>query len=1208
MTKVFSSDDLNINTNDIGKMIEQYWDFLYHNSRKFSPLTINNEYLVKAHYHEEVGRGGYFAPESGTSESQFLTIKGLLDVYGVTKDLKWLNLADELMQSALKHLYKNEPIPETFDEDHLWLPHWLYNASEPFVAEKYYLDHKTTFKNGVATISSEFEMREVYTVRALDAQLEWQNPYSNIIGKEYFIKEYITKGNSATIKLKENFTGEAYVVYADMGGPIIEHNELYEAWAIWRKLEEGETSCAVDSLWWVYDCFKLLAQYTDSNLYKKATKFTKDTIVEVMKVSNMNDWHITNFKYDDVYSGTIGLYSWQNRQPEAKFKRDKKDGSAVIEIPKGEGQVQYGRGGIALPFKSNNSIEVKIASNVDTQITLFIAPVAGATIDQRYTAHIKLKGDNKARKYNLTHEDFIQTNDLLWDLSFLPTYSTEKTYKSDHSKVTLSLQEDSKGREWRKISFTVGKEISFEGYEHVGWSQYQPLINKDFDNRSIPPFNLKLSSGAVNLRLTDAKGYYWEVAVPLKTTFSTFKPSASSFKLSSYQQATGKPTAINFPIKEYVFDAKKDSVMELKYIGKMKQIPVDTNINDFVISFEEEKAQTIKVFYSRPLPLEGYAYTPYVAPFTVNTVNNRIDSWRGTPYTGYQCPWIWQEIGDEKGVDTVLDFMSTAQKEYYKKTKCEGFFMPLLIWDRWDSREYGEPNTFTWNGPDPNTHWGGFQYRGIETVARTYFNNPNKKLAKEITWKFIKAVDKIWNEQGSYPVTFEENKKPIADYREPHIVALFLRTLLYYYQATPIKSEALTCKKLIKKCLKELRSLFHKFEDDMIWNTNFLNGTWSVDNGKWYMFWGGEILSALALLMKYSKSSFELKTTYGNMVVETFPDVVDNIDDFVKIKTPIGIQKVKLVNVKNLEEATPIRIQTEKGIMAIGGSKMSTSVTKEVKLLIKNEGNALQSVKKIENYATFSDAKNGLFKIESIKGVTVKNTSPRVSYDYSENGNWGNLFEVESGKKMAFSFDVVFPSNSVLTMVFKDAQGVDFGWEDIGVMDEKKTIFYTKTVPDNAVTMSLYLQDTYTLRMENIMVVFGDYESKPIPHYFEGTKHSCSPLEEDNLKFIVRKNGEIIDSIELLDYVPEEYLPLRSNGDICDEIQGNILYKRIDSEGNIMNKEEIVILNNTFSLLECREGVELQISAPSHIYPDIELKYSVSMENFILNLLNNQSK
>ena len=917
MLKLFNSYDLGVNVNDIGKMIEQYFDFIQHNQRGYSPMTINPEYLVKAHFHEEVGRGGYFAPESGTSEAQFLAIRGALDIYGVTKDLKWLSYADELMQAALKYLYKGATIPDKVDEDNLWLPHWLYNASEEFIAEKYYLYHLANFNNGVATITSEYEMREVYTVRALDAQLEWENPYSKIIGKEYLVENYTMDGNSATITLKENFTGEAYVVYADLGGPTIKHNELYEAWPIWRKLYNGETACAVDSLWWAYDCFKLLSKYTNKDIYKKATTFTKDTIVEVMKVSNMNDWHVIDFKNYDCFSGSIGLYQWQNRQPEATFVRDSQDGSAIVNIPKGEGQVQYGKGGVGLQFKSKNSVEIKISSDVDTKISAFIAPIAGATMEQRYTAHLKLKGDNIARKYNLTREDFVKTNNLIWDLYYLSNYTVEERYFSNNSRVELSKIENEKGREWRKINFVVGKETNEDGYEYDGWSQYQPILPNDlFDYNSIPPFNLKMSSGSINFRITDSMGYYWSTQVPITDSFINFQPTIDVFTLDDFQNVIGTPTEFTFPAKDFVFDAEKNSTMELKYIGTIDKIPVDTNITPFVINFEEEKAQKRKVYYTRPLPLEGYEYAPYVAPFTVNTVNNRMDTWRGTPYTGYQCPWIWQEIGDPKGVDTVLEFLERAQNEYKESTGVEGFLMPLFIWDRWDSREYGEPNTFTWNGPDPNTHWGGFQYRGIETVARTYFNNPDQEKAKKITWKFINAVKKIWDEQGSYPTNFEEGKAPTAEYRDTHMIALFLRTLIYYYQSTDNESEELICKELIKRSIKELTDLFNPYTENMIWNDNFINGTWSVKNKEWYMFWGGEILSALALLIKYCKNEFKIKTSNDIIIVETYPEIYNSFNEELKIKTPIGIQKIELVD-KDNPKASPLTVKTNNKLKAI---------------------------------------------------------------------------------------------------------------------------------------------------------------------------------------------------------------------------------------------------------------------------------------------------
>lgn len=1200
MANFFTSQDLGINVNDIGKMVSQYYDFLDHYKRSYSPMTINPEYLVKAHFHQEVGRGGYFAPESGTSEAQFLAIKGALDMFGVSKDLKWLNLAEEMMQSALKHLYKGQPIPDVVNEDNLWLPHWLYNASEPFVAEAYYLYHKANFTNGVATIYSEYEMREVFTVRSPDAKLEWENPYSDIIGKEYKVKGYTMKGNSATITLDEEYTGEAYVVYADLGGPTIEHNEMYEAWPIWRKLNDGETACAVDSLWWAYDSFKLLAEYTGKPQYEKGRQFTLDTIVEVMKVSNMNDWHCVDFKNDDVYSANIGLYTWQNRNPEATFSRDKKDGSAVITIPRGEGQVQYGKGGIDLTMEAHNSVEIKVASDVDTKFTAFISPVAEGTMDQRYTAHIKLKGGNVARKFTLRHEDFVQTTNLFWDLYFLPSYTDEDIYASEHSKVGLSIVEDPKGREWRKVNFILGTETDGE-YEFKGYSQYQPIINKElFDFNSIPPFHMRLTNGEVNLRITDSKGYYWETPVPTSTSFKTFQPAESDFVLSSYQSVSGSPSSMSYPLKEFVFDSQKSSTMEIKYIGKMKQIPVGTNINDFIFNFESEQAQTVKIYYSRPLPLEGYAYTPYVAPFTVNTVNNRIDTWRGTPYTGYQCPWIWQEAGIPEGVETVLDFLEEAQNEYTRQVGVEGFFMPLLIWDRWDSREYGEPNTFTWNGPDPNTHWGGFQYRVIETVARTYFNEPTNTKAKNITWKFIKAVDKIWTETGHYPTTFNEGEKPIGDYEEPHILSLYLRTLIYYYQTTPSTSEQTSCKRLISQVIQKLLQIFNSFPEDMKWNRDFINGTWSTQNDEWYMFWGGEILSAMALLMKYCKSEFNVKTMYGSMVVETLPDIVE-VEDFVKIKTPIGVQKAVLVE-EGDSASSPIKVKTKKGIMSLGGTKMSAGMTKEVLLLIKNEGNAMMDVDKIVYTQTFNNSKNGLFKIDSIKGHTYKNLSPRKSYDYST-GNWANIFEVSGGMEIAFSFVIAKPQDVVMTMVFKDENGEDFGWEDLGNMGEEKTFHYTKKIPDRAVQMVWYLQADGGLVIDEIFIIEGNFSNRHQPYYFEGVAHSCEIVDGKSLAFTVKKDGKVIDEMKLVDFVPEEHLPLRSNGNVYDEIQGNVLYKRIDADGNVLDIEEKILLNSPFSIFECAENVELEMAVPYNLYPDMEIKYPMAMSDYIKELM-----
>ena len=105
------NNNLEIKIKDVESNINSYIKWLNNNKKNKVPITISKEYLVKAHYHKEEGRGGYFASESGTSEGQFLTLLGLLDVYEITKDKEILNLAKNIAQSTLVHLYGNNEIP-----------------------------------------------------------------------------------------------------------------------------------------------------------------------------------------------------------------------------------------------------------------------------------------------------------------------------------------------------------------------------------------------------------------------------------------------------------------------------------------------------------------------------------------------------------------------------------------------------------------------------------------------------------------------------------------------------------------------------------------------------------------------------------------------------------------------------------------------------------------------------------------------------------------------------------------------------------------------------------------------------------------------------------------------------------------------------------------------------------------------------------------
>ncbi|MEK4871587.1 hypothetical protein [Niallia sp. FSL W8-1348] len=919
MNKTLTEQDLGININNVGAWVDQYWNFLDFYRRGQTPLMINTDYMAKAQFHVEEGRGGYFSPESGTSEAQFLTIKGCLDIYLITKESKWLNLAVEMADASLKVLYRGKAIPDKFDEDNLWLPHWLYNASEPFIAEAYYLDKVVTFKDGVGVFTADYEAREVYTVRALDAELEWQNVYSKVMGTEYDIQSYSLNGKEITINLKTAYTGDLKVVYADLGGGTIEVNEPYEAWAIWRKLLDTEIACAIDSLWWSYDCYKLLAEITGDAKWVNAYANIKETIPFVVDVSNMNDYLTTDMMNPENPFFQAGTYSYQDREIPAEFIRDKTTGAMIIDIPEGEGIVQYGRGGLETEFSEERYLEARLQSNATTIMSLIIATGRGYDEDNRYTANFRLTASDSPQKVRFNREDFTQKNDLLWDVFNLQGMSAWDTYISEHSKISAKVVTEN-SRDVLKVDFTVGTETNEEDYSYAGWSQFSPSWEEDIN--SIPPFRYK-SKGEINIRLKDKNGWLWVKPLPIKPSYYTITTTESDYVLGDYQENTGsRPNKMAFPLQELLFDAvDTDCSMTLMYVGSVKNMPNDAKIYDVLFNITSQEEQKLQVYYLRPLPAEEYTYVPYVAPFTVNTLNNRIDGWRGTPYTGYQAPWIWQELDNPKGLDVVLTFMQTAQDEYEKNIGIRGFFMPVFIWDRWDSREYGTANTFSWEGADPNTHWGGFQYRAIETVARTWYNDPSNTKARQITMDFIKAIDTYWQSHEEPIVsTFPANSTPLNEYDEPHMASLLLRSAIFGYLATNDDTEELLLVSIISRSIQYLDKLFKPFDKDMKWNNDFVNGTWSVDSKSWYNYWGGEILSSLALLLHHSKTEFNMKTQYGTVAVETYSDLDTTLTDFLKVKTPIGVQKVRLVDIKSTD-ASPFVVMTEKGEMAIGGVK-----------------------------------------------------------------------------------------------------------------------------------------------------------------------------------------------------------------------------------------------------------------------------------------------
>ncbi|ADU27877.1 hypothetical protein [Ethanoligenens harbinense] len=818
----------------IESWLAAHYQFLTTYTRAQIPNALNETDLVSAQFRMASGTGVYFAPGSGTTEGEFLLLRGMLDTYLSTGDGKWLTFARSVAARMMDVLFDGENLPAVFDGQTYRLPTWLFDVKADFTSEVFYLDRQVTFANGVATFTAQHAARRVFSVRAPDATLQWPNPFSRITGTQYAVASCATDGASTfTVMLEDtSFSGPALVAYSDLGGPVIPKNSTYEAWPVWRPLEPTEISCAVDSLWWLYDCFDRLSRSTGESGWSDACAYLRQVIPSAVRVDDFDDWFDASTGTDDPFD-LAGTY-WQTSRDGASVSRNMTTGAVDIRIPTGSGFAQYGNGALADTWSTNNYLELEIASTLAGIVRIDIDPTTSYDANTRYSAVAALDGSGVPQTVTLRLSDFLLSAGLVWDMSYKS--STYGVNKDSASTVSATAAADGS-----YVAAAYSKSAD-------GYAQLEPYPDATIPLTSCPA--VTYASGApCSLRLTDAAGWYWYYPLPAASVKTTVTPALSAFTTSGYQPSNGTPPSVfTGAIRAVVFDfTASGGTFTLYRLGTAQSPAVGVAIANAAVYVDNSAAQTISVYRLRFLPQKVIPYTPYVAPFTVNLLHGSIVTWRGMPYTGYQAPYIWQAIGDPAGVATVLQFLSDAQDAYEAATGVRGPFAPCYVWNRWDAAAYGTPGTWTWNGPDPNTFWGGFQYRALEAAARALENDPALPAAARIVSDFLTMVARYWPSADMYPLTaFPQSGPPTGAYDDPHGAALLLRAAIRAYNSRKVPD--LLTQPLILRCMAYLNRLY--VSD----NQSEVCGTWSTD-GDWYAYWSGELLSALSMAHDYFKAT-----------------------------------------------------------------------------------------------------------------------------------------------------------------------------------------------------------------------------------------------------------------------------------------------------------------------------------------------------------------
>ena len=291
-------------------------------------------------------------------------------------------------------------------------------------------------------------------------------------------------------------------------------------------------------------------------------------------------------------------------------------------------------------------------------------------------------------------------------------------------------------------------------------------------------------------------------------------------------------------------------------------------------------------------PARNIAYYPGAIPFTANFAGSppMLIDWRGPVYAGYQAPDMWVKTGNTAAAVTCTQLLVDAQAAWAAQTGfTAGPFAPVFYFNRDDAVQYGPANTFGWEGPDPNTKWGGYQYRPLAELGVSFagaapgsalYTKTLQGLTTFLNWlandkwwpSFQPSVIDAWASQINHcaasdlppapamrqipagpPTDFPKTGAEV-NYNEPHMTALILRTVILRDQKLRPNGDASGVigdvdARVLDKCIMTL--------DNMWVTSGVMAGTFSNDPDahEWYGFWHGEILTTLAMTLDWANNA-----------------------------------------------------------------------------------------------------------------------------------------------------------------------------------------------------------------------------------------------------------------------------------------------------------------------------------------------------------------
>lgn len=211
-----------------------------------------------------------------------------------------------------------------------------------------------------------------------------------------------------------------------------------------------------------------------------------------------------------------------------------------------------------------------------------------------------------------------------------------------------------------------------------------------------------------------------------------------------------------------------------------------------------------------------------------------------------------------------------------------------------------------------------------------------------------------------------------------------------------------------------------------------------------------------------------------------------------------------------------------------------------------------------------------------------------------------NRFSIKPSTTYTVFADVIGTGSSILTKSEKNIEDADSSWQDLNngiAIKNGDQIKFTFTTSADSVSFVLYLQQDGTdIQLDNIMVFEGEVKSKPSSYVVD----YINSAENGNLNIKIMVEG-IEDKYSLLDiseYIDLSNFPLRSNGNIYDEINSLQLIKRIGNNNVVLSTPLYYDLKKPLAILESWKDSSFFI-ASSGLIPELDISYPVLFETLI---------